>query len=263
MPAHALELAEFIITTLRRQVANAGTVTMYGEPLVGFAAADDPQFGDLPRLAEPTHMLPEDLLPGARSVVSFFLPFDPKVVEANTKGRTNVAREWAVAYVETNALIGRVTSSLISVLAEQGVRAVAEPATGNFDPVTLISRWSHKSVAVISGLGSFGLHHMVITDAGCAGRLGSLVVDAELPAVAHQAKERCLYFKDGSCLECVMRCPVGALDQDGILDKQRCWVRCLEVAKGFEEVGVAEVCGKCVIGPCALQSAVEEGEDLA
>lgn len=257
MTAHPSELADFIITTIREQVASAGTVTKHREPLVAIAAADDPRFGDLRRLAEPTHMLPEDLLPGARSAVSFFLPFAPDVVEANAKSRTRVALEWAVAYVETNALIGRVTNRLISLLADRGVRAAAEPATGNFDPVTLISRWSHKSVAVIAGLGSFGLHHMLITDAGCAGRLGSLVVDAELPAATPQAKERCLYFKDGSCLECVIRCPVGALDQDGNLDKQRCWARCLEVAKVFEEVGVAEACGKCVIGPCTLQSAVD------
>ena len=257
MPDRPSELADFIAATIRQQVESAGTVTKHGEPLVGFVAADDPRFGDLCRLAEPTHMLPEELLAGARSVVSFFLPFEAKVVEANTKSRMSVAREWAVAYVETNALIGRVTSRLISELAQRGVQAAAEPATGNFDPVTLVSRWSHKSIAVLAGLGSFGLHHMVITDAGCAGRLGSLVVDAELPAVTLQVKERCLYFKDGSCLECVMRCPVGALDAEGNLDKQRCWVRCQEVAKEFEEVGVAEVCGKCVIGPCALQSAVD------
>jgi epoxyqueuosine reductase QueG len=257
VPAHSLQLADFIPATIRRQVAEAGTVTAYRQPLVAFVAADDPRFADLRHVAEPTHMLPDDLLAGARSVVSFFIPFVAGVVDANARDRMDVAREWAVAYVETNALIGRITGGLISALAERGVRAAAEPATRNFDPVTLISRWSHKSVAVVAGLGSFGLHHLLITDAGCAGRLGSLVLDAELPVATPRVKERCLYFKDGSCLECVMRCPVAALDPDGNLDKPRCWARCLEVAKVFEKVGVAEACGKCVIGPCALQSAVD------
>jgi len=252
----ALELAEFIETTIKRVVSESGSVTGYREPLVGFAAADDPRFAELRRVAEPTHMLPQELLPGARSVVSFFLPFEERVVAANAQHKEQVAREWAVAYVETNELIARITAGLIEGLAEQGVRAAAEPATYNFDPVTLVSRWSHKSVAVVAGVGSFGLHHLVITDAGCAGRFGSLVVDAELPVVATQPKERCLYYHDGSCLECVLCCPVGALDESDEIDKQLCWERCQKVAEAYAHVGPAEVCGKCSLGPCALESAV-------
>ncbi|MBN1180071.1 MAG: epoxyqueuosine reductase [Anaerolineae bacterium] len=251
-------MAELIVATIEQGVAQAGTLTAYRKPLVAFAPADDPQFAALRHLAEPTHMLPEDLCPGARSVVSFFLPFDVSVVQANAAHRSRVAREWAVAYVETNALIGCITARLIALLGEWGVRAGAEPATGNFDPETLISRWSHKSVAVVAGLGSFGLHHMVITDAGCAGRFGSLVVAADLPPSPRVVKERCLYFYDGSCRACVDQCPIGALDVDGGIDKQRCWQRCLVFAEQFKALGVAEICGKCAIGPCALASTVEE-----
>jgi epoxyqueuosine reductase QueG len=250
-------IGEFITDAIRRQVAATGTVTAYREPLVGFAAADDAQFLDLRRVAEPTHMMPHELLAGARSVVSFFLPFAPWVVEANAKHRERVAPQWATAYVETNALIGRITMHLVEFLDERGVRAAAEPATHNFDPVILISRWSHKSVAVIAGLGRFGLHQMVITASGCAGRFGSLVVDANLPSSSSEPRERCLYFHDGSCLECVLRCPVQALNQDEPLDKQLCYQRLCRIAREFEEMGVADVCGKCAIGPCSLESAVE------
>ena len=256
-------LADFIIATIKQQVTRAGAVTAYREPLVSFADADDPQFTELRQVAEPTHMLPQDLLPGARSVVSFFVPFGRQIVRANSRRKDRVAREWAVAYVETNALIGRITAALIELLAERGVRAAAEPATDNFDPETLISRWSHKSVAVIAGLGSFGLHHMVITDAGCAGRFGSVVIDAALPVHRREVKERCLYYHDGSCVFCVSRCPIGALDEDQGIDKQRCWARCLEVARTlvqgprkYADVGRAEVCGKCAMGPCALKNPV-------
>lgn len=252
----ASKLAELITATIKRDVAEAGTITSYREPLVGFAAADDPRFADLRRVAEPTHMVPQDLLPGSRSVVSFFLPFDRQVVAANARHTEQVAREWAVAYVETNALIGRITGHLIDLLARRDVRAAAEPATNNFDPVTLISRWSHKSVAVIVGLGSFGLHHLVITDAGCAGRFGSLVIDADVLIAPAEPKERCLYFHDGSCLACVSRCPVDALNEDNKIDKQRCWTRCLDVAREYEHLGRAEVCGKCSLGPCAFESPV-------
>jgi len=249
-------LDESIVATIWRLVSEAGTATNYRAPLVGFAAADDQRFLELRQVAEPTHMLPKELQPGARSVISFFLPFAGWVVEANAREREQVAQEWATAYVETNALIGGIAAHLIEALGARGIRAAAEPATHNFDQTSLVSRWSHKSVAVIAGVGSFGLHQMVITDAGCAGRFGSLVIDAELPVSAGQPRERCLYFHDGSCLECVLRCPIGALDETVPLDKQLCWQRLRSTAPGFEETGVADVCGKCAIGPCSLESAV-------
>jgi epoxyqueuosine reductase len=253
---NARELAELIEGTIRRLVTGAGTCTEYRAPLVGFAVADDPRFAELRCLVDPALMLPHDLLPGATSVVSFFLPFAPWVVEANAQDREQVAREWAVAYVETNALIASVSAGLVEDLAEWGIRAAAEPATHNFDPVSLASRWSHKSVAVVAGLGSFGLHQMVITDAGCAGRFGSLVLDGELPVASVRVRERCLYFHDESCLECVKRCPVNALDMVEPLDKQGCYRHLLTIARQYEDLGLADVCGKCAIGPCSLESAV-------
>ena len=255
-------LEAFIVAFVRQEVAWAGTETRYRQPLVGFAAAADPRFPQLRELAEPTHLLPGDLLPAARSVVSFFLPFAEEVVEANRVARGQVAREWALAYVETNALINRIAQGLIAALAERGVRAAAEPATHNWDPVTLVSRWSHKSVAAIAGLGSFGLHHMLITDAGCAGRFGSVVVEAELPPTAEPgvaARVRCRYLHDGSCMTCVQRCPVGALTKDG-LDKRRCYRWLLRVAENFGDLGLADVCGKCATGPCATECGVRNAD---
>ena len=249
-------LTAFIADSIVHQVTHTGNVTGYRRPLVGFAAADDPRFRQLQRIVEATHHLPEEMLPGARAVVSFFLPFAGWVVAANARHKSRVAREWPVAYLETNALIERLTSHLIATLAGHGVRAAAAPATHNYDPASLICRWSHKSVAVIAGLGSFGLHRMVITDAGCAGRFGSLVVDGDVEVTPAAAKERCLYFFDGSCHECVSRCPVNALSMDGSLDKQRCNRRLLGLAKLYGSESVADACGKCAIGPCSLGSAV-------
>ena len=265
------KLAEVIITTIRDEVAQADTTTGYWRPLVRFASADDPRFLDLRRIVEPSHMLPHDLLPGARSVVAYFLPFSRWVVEANARHQEQIAPEWATAYLETNILIGRINARLIAALAEQGVGAAAQPATHNFDPVSLVCRWAHKSVAVIAGLGSFGVHQMVITDAGCAGRFGSLVLDADLPLPAVEAgaftpvepKQRCLYFHNGSCLECVQRCPVGALDANRPteipfrgLDKQLCRHHQKTVAQKYGVVSPADVCGKCATGPCSFESAV-------
>ena len=250
------QLARLITSTIHQEVIHADTLTRHRSPLVGFAVVSDPRFAALQDLVDPTHLLPEELLPGARGVVSFFLPFECGVVIANLAHREKVATEWARAYVETNALINGITARMIDLLAGYGVRAATVPATHNFDPVTLVSRWSHKSVAVIAGLGSFGLHHQIITDAGCAGRFGSLVLDADLPITQAEPVERCLYYHDGSCMECIHACPVAALNEDGTIDKQRCWLRVLEVAQEFDYMGSADVCGKCSLGPCALESAV-------
>ena len=245
-----------LIGIIREAVAAADTVTQYREPLVAFASAHDPRFRYLREAVSPVHLMPEDIVPGARTVLSYFLPFAPWVVEANARHRKNVAIEWMQAYRETNALIGRISTEIVDALSERGIVGAAEPATHNFDEVSLHSVWSHKSVAVIAGLGSFGLHQMVITDAGCAGRLGSVVMDAEIPVEPVEPVVRCLAFHDGSCMECVARCPVSALDASHPLDKRRCHDKLMNTAQSHAELGMVDVCGKCAVGPCAFSSAV-------
>ena len=245
---------DVIRQTIRDTVAAASGATRYREPLVGVADASDPRFARLKQIIGPDHMTPDELLPGGVSVVAFFVPFTAELVEANSRDPRDVAREWAIAYIETNVLIASVTDRVIHELGAAGARGAAAPPTGVFDRATLRSRWSHKSAAVIAGLGSFGAHHMLITDAGCSGRLGSLVTDARLDVSSEAPRERCLYRANGTCLVCAVRCPEGALSADEEFDRGRCWARCQDVANGFRELGLAEVCGKCATGPCALRS---------
>ncbi|MBN1660564.1 MAG: epoxyqueuosine reductase [Anaerolineae bacterium] len=247
--------------TVRRLAAGATGQTCYRAPLVAIAAAADPRFAQLRHTLHPGHALPSDLLPGAQAVVVFFLPFAHETVAANARDPILVDRSWAVAYVETNALIGHITAALIDQLAAAGIPAATQPATHNFDPVSLHSTWSHKSAAVIAGLGAFGLHQMVITEAGCAGRFGSLVIGAPLPVgtvgddtiTPPAPREWCQYYVDGSCMECVAACPVHAIDPARGVDKDACYGHVLAVAREFTDLGLADVCGKCaVVGPCAI-----------
>ncbi len=247
-------LDRLIVDAVRDRVAQARTTTHYRVPLVSFADAADPRFPALRRYVDPGHLTPEELLSGARSVVSFFVPFDRRVVEANAADPHVVAREWALAYTETNTLITQITDHLIELLATHGIRGASEPPIGNFERATLTSHWSHKSVAVIAGLGSFGLHHMIITEAGCAGRLGSLVVDGQLPVDRPRYVNRCLYLQDRSCGECLQRCPVSAFSEDNEIDRHRCWNRILEAPGLPPGDQTPQVCGKCAIGPCSLES---------
>jgi epoxyqueuosine reductase QueG len=246
------EIVALIESTVRDAVAHPPGVTRYRTPLVGFARADDPRFGELRDRVHPGVLLPTDVLPSARSVISFFLPFDPSIVRENAAEEADVAEAWVTAYLETNDLLNDIARELVLRVDDVGVRAAARPATGELDRLTLTAPWPHKSAAVIAGLGSFGVHQMVITDAGCAGRFNTVVTDAELPAGMDAPRERCAYHRDGSCLECVRACPVGALAVDHAMDRQKCWTRCQSVAERFRGLGQAEVCGKCAVAACAL-----------
>lgn len=245
------ELVQLIVSTITQMVAESTNETAYRQPLVGFAAADDPLFGQLRQIIGEQALLPHDLLPSAQTVVSFFVPFTAQLVQ-RSRADAYVAREWAIAYIETNRLINDICTQLQSILAEHGVEAAAVPATHNFDQQTLTSRWSHKSVAYIAGLGTFGVHQMLITPQGTAGRCGSLVISASLPASARPEREYCSYRRDGSCLVCVANCPVQALSADSF-DRRRCYQRVLEVDAFYSELDLCDVCGRCALGPCALR----------
>ena len=253
-----MELLALIRGTIIHEVKNNDFMTLYRDPLIGFVAASNPGFTKLSEWTETSHLMPEDLLPGARYVVCYFLPFAPEIAYANGIEKEQVARQWAIAYSDTNALIGQINTRLIELLIQYGIQANAEPATGNFVEDTLRSHWSHKSIAVMAGIGSFGLHQLVITDAGCAGRLGSIVIDADLPASKPEQKERCEYFVSESCLDCLLACPVNAIDEKSPFDRWACWQQCLNNAEDFLDLGDdVKVCGKCaVVGPCTLESAV-------
>jgi epoxyqueuosine reductase QueG len=250
-------LTQQIRTLIAETVAAAPTRTRYRAPLLAVARADDPQFDELPQLI-PGHLHPRDLLPEARSVWAFFLPFDPEIVLANRPpssrrkraGSEWAAETWARAYVETNALLSEICTRLGEALAGQGIRAAWEPPTHNFDPVALISAWSHKSVAAVARLGVFGHHQMLITRAGCAGRLCSIVLDAAPPLLPGDVVRERLCQYEAGCRACVRRCPVGALTEEEF-DRQTCYARCRGNDARFPR-WLADVCGKCATGPCAV-----------
>lgn len=145
-----------IVDAIRAELASASqdkTIrSTWGEPIVGFADADHPLFGALKRAVRPSHSLPGDLLPGARTVIAYFLPFDRKIARTNHRGRMS-SEAWAVAYVETNRLIARISDGINTVLERSGSRGTRLPATHNFDKGMLMSDWSHKHIAYIAGIG--------------------------------------------------------------------------------------------------------------
>lgn len=228
--------------------ARSTTGTRWRAPLVRYASAHDPMLAELKRIVRPSHSTPEELLPGAQSVIVWFLPFERPIPKGNAPGRL-ASIGWADAYVETNALIRAIAQRLADGLAERGHRSAVMPPTHNFDTETLMSDWSHKHVGYVAGMGQFGLHQMLITPAGSAGRLGSLPTTAVLEPTPRSSQQACLYRLDASCTACVDNCPVGALDLDGSFNRRACWDFCLE---NQDHNGRADVCGKCLsVVPCS------------
>ena len=249
------DLRQLIEETVSSYPSRAGTRNWWRKPLLVTAKADH-RFDILPDIASEEHLLPRALLDSARTVIVFFVPFVRDLIEENAPGKFP-CRNWGLAYESTNALIGVLSEKIKDYLFACGYDSALTPATHNFDQVKLMARWSHKHLGHIAGLGRFGVNAQLITPAGCAGRLGSLVTAAELgdhPVVGSQ--ELCLHKAGKECLQCMIRCPMRAVGEEGI-DRRRCFTRLkvnlnhTEALAGLQET--THVCGKCVVGlPCTI-----------
>jgi len=219
----------------------------FKKPLIGYADPNDPLFLELKNL-HPHHLMPEGLLKNVKTIVAFYIPFNIEIARSN-RVEIKVSEKWASAYINTNSLINEICKLLSEKLNTQGVESAYQIATHNFDEKTLTATWSHRSVAYIAGLGTFGVNRMLITPVGCAGRFGSIAISHFIEPTAKPDKEYCLFFEGKGCLKCLKNCPVSALTENNI-DKPLCYERLLKVADEYSAIGFADVCGKC-IGPCA------------
>ena len=246
-----IEMNQKILTLIREFIRERDG--FWDEPVISFADARDPLFLKLKKAVDPSHLLPQDLLKGARSVICYFIPFKKEVVLSNEKGRS-ASRLWAIAYIETNKLISELNVHISQMLKKEGFRAEPIPPTHNFDTEKLISRWSHKHVAYIGGLGKFGLHRMLITEKGASGRIGTVVTDAPFEPTKRKEKEFCLYKNGIECKKCIEKCIFGALRED-VFDRKKCYKVCLSNARIYADIGFADVCGKCVSNvPCSFKN---------
>ena len=189
-------------------------LVLFEEPLVAVADARDPMFV---RLQEETavgagHFLPAQWLDGARSVISYFLPFSAAVRTAN-RNPGLPAREWLYGRIEGEVFNKALASFLTDKLRREGYAAVNPSADERFQVVERRSNWSERHVAHVAGLGTFSLNASLITVKGAAGRLNSVVTSAVLaPTVRNYQSfdEYCTH-----CGACIRRCPPLAVDESG------------------------------------------------
>ncbi len=241
-------IAEALWRLVREYVRENGLESIWEPPLARCADARDPLFARLKEIVVPNHYLPEDYLPGARTVVSWFIPFKKAIADGNKEG-FHCSAAWAGAYLATNAMAVELNERLVEYIRAQGGRAAIPHDTGMISREIIYSRWSQKHVAWIAGHGSFGLNNMLISDVGCVGRYYSIVTDLEAKPDSRVLEERCLYKKSGACGRCTRRCPTGALSVQAF-DRRLC----LELCEKNEALYPgADICGKCVVGlPCSV-----------
>lgn len=224
-----------------------GEMSIWREPLVGLADADSPLFPGLRDIAYSGHRMPQDYLPGARTVISYFMPFTEDVPGDNTRGDRPVG-SWTDAYNLTNEMCACMNRFIALKVSDMGYRAAVPEDAGEIVDGTY-SVWSQRHVARIAGLGNFGMNGMLITDVGCAGRFFSIITDIPCGHDEPCLEERCLHRIDGSCGRCMRVCPVSALNDDGFR-RDACLGRCTD---NMELTG-QQICGKCLCGmPCSLR----------
>ena len=253
---------ELVSAFVREYAGNHGDEALWREPLVGFAAAGSPYIRNLPEIVTPDHRLPEDFLPGAEAVISYFIPFTEALGHTNRSdgpgagepvpGQSDdepyASRAWADAYAETNRMMEALDEMLVSRLRDAGYHG-AVPHDIGLDPKTIMSPWSQRHIAYAAGLGTFGLNNLLITEQGCCGRFHSVVTDAPFPEDPVLTEERCLFRRNGSCGVCAKRCFSGALTTAGF-DRKRCYK--VTVRNAARYGADKDVCGKCNVDlPCS------------
>ena len=234
----------------------------YQHPVFSIARADNPGFTYIKRseVVGNHHMMPEDWLREAKSVISFFLPFERATVEANKIDPIEPAIEWLYTRVDGQRFLLALGTAVCDALAGEGYRALAPYTEDRFimhaGPVSApgsehvppySTNWSERHVGVVTGLGTFGLSTNFISRVGCAGRLISIVTDWETEPDIPDYTDWLGYCN--RCGVCIRKCPAQAHGKDGKgKDHAKCGAFIGKVcAKHTPRYG----CGKCQSGmPC-------------
>jgi epoxyqueuosine reductase QueG len=127
-------------------------------------------------------------------------------------------------------------------IQSKGFRAISGMKSGVFQilrekkPFRMYSNWSERHMAFASGLGTFSLHEGFITEAGCNIRLASVITDAPLeitPRLSDEPYSNCLHFSNGTCGNCMAKCPAGAITEEGH-DKHKCFLNVRKISQEIQ-----------------------------
>jgi epoxyqueuosine reductase len=256
---------------------------IYDEPLVGFAAGNDPLFKELKAVIGNFHLTPFEVMqqtgtlksvktPPEESigVIAFVLPVYKETVRDNARMSDYSSRRWVHGKYYGETFRKNLISHIISFLNHKGWIAISPEDEADLYKVTIdpsvgyTSNWSERHVAYAAGLGTFGLSDGLITEAGVAEAVGSIVVNIPFssPTRPDDIHAACLYYQKETCKACVKRCPAGAISDKGH-DKNKCGEFAFSQTPLNKERYGIEIysCGLCLTGvPCSSKDPTRPGD---
>lgn len=263
---------DFVETSAENRVTKADALSeevvgmrIFDAPIFGFGDAGDEYFSLLkdPGIIGPHFRSPEEWLPEAQTVISFFLPFTETVRGSNARERLWPSKEWLHARIEGQAMLSRLSIYLNEELVKAGYATVAPTRSAGYwdnekpsgkNPLGFTSTWSERHVAFVCGLGTFGLSKGIITTKGMAGRFGSLVTSLRLTPDTRTYEG--IYEHCSSCGACIRQCPVSAISFEHGKDHVVCSDFLDETRERFRP---RYGCGKCQVNvPCESRIPAKE-----
>lgn len=257
-------IKKYIVNYVREYEKRDDISTTWREPLVGFA---DANHKDIFRIRECTfeeHLMPRDILEDPTIIIAYFVPFTKDIAQSNIDGEL-ASEKWILTYQETNKMFIKLNDYIIKIIEKMGYNAAICKVASDFKTDILKSKWSHRHMAKIAGLGTFGINNMLITKEGCCGRYFTIVTNLPVSPDKPLEEEKCLYKRNKSCLVCVKRCFSGALNENNY-DRFKCYETCMKSFNTYENLygnkdaekgkprGGSQVCGKCVVNlPCSFK----------
>lgn len=231
---------------------------VFEKPLVGIADAGDPFFEKFrdPTVVRDDYLTPEEWLPGARSVISVFLPFTEIIRTTNRTDPGIPSDEWQHGRIEGQEIVENTALYLCGFLEDRGAEALFPVRDERFNVKERKANWSERHTAYACGIGTFGMSRGIITEKGMAGRLLSVITAVELPATERSYSDPYEYCI--KCGKCAGNCPVQAIDKKKVLNLAKDNRTCREYLARMHELPVRGKsrkqrygCGKCQVNvPC-------------
>lgn len=247
---------------------------IFDPPLVGFVRGNDLIFDQYKEIIGPHHFTPWEIMkwqaenngvepPDAKdiSVVSFVMPITRSTRMDNAAAVDWPSERWAQTRLLGEILSQTIVGEIVADLMNRGILAVSPDVTPKFNKkrypkVGWASPWSHRHIAYAAGLGTFGMQDFLITERGCAHRLGSFVVNLKLKPNRQRPEDihaNCLHYQGHKCLKCAKRCPVNAITAENAHNKETCYQKVAQSLKYCNKNYHIFIygCGLCATGvPC-------------
>jgi len=180
-----------------------------GSDLIGIAPAESKYLKD-------NRASIEAALPGCRSLIVIAKRLNDDAISSRN---IKIAQyDTICTYQELDLIMHKISWHL----KKRGYKAVSIPPNMplDFSPEKrgMYGEVNHKCAAVAAGLGNIGINRLFLArEFGPFLRIGSVLTNADLIPNEPLKERICI-----KCMECVKKCPAGAIGEDGSLDLNKC-----------------------------------------